>query len=316
MKVYTVDNREESLFDGRLKLNNTAVALGGFDAIHMGHKTVISTAVEYAKKNNLASVVYMFKNQPRSVLTETAEADVNSFEKRLEILEDLGVDIVVAEWFLPKYREITAEDFVKEHLRNYLDAKFVVAGFNYRFGKGGQGDVKTLCELGEKYEIAVKVMPKVDLENERISSSGIREYIKNGEMEKARKRLGRGYSVKGKVFKGNQLGRTIDFPTVNLSIPENVVTPKYGVYITKTKVAGKEYPSITNVGEKPTVENGTPCIESHIIGFSGDLYESDIEIEFYSFHREITKFEDLNALKNQLDMDKEKAVEYFKKNVE
>ena len=307
MLVYVSNNKTDFPI-----LSDTAVALGAFDAIHTGHRAIIEDIVEYARGNKLKSVVYMFKNMPKEVIDGVRIPSVNSFEQRIRILEKMGVDVVVAEEFTEEFSQISAEDFVKKYLVKKLGAKYVVSGDNYHFGKMGKGDAGFLAEFLGPYGVKTKAIPCIMADGERVSSTRIRKCIEEGKIEEAEKLLGRCYSIYGRVSKGNQIGRLMDFPTANISIPKNCISLQYGVYITKTIVDGKVYPSITNVGGKPTVEENAECIETHIMEFSGDIYEKEIEIEFIKYIRGINKFSSIDELKKQIEKDKEIAKAYFK----
>ena len=311
MRIYAQEDRRESLRDGTWRLSHTAVALGGFDAMHIGHQAIIRNVVACARAQGLTSVVYLFRNQPRSVLTGGTGPSVNTFSRRLAILEELGVDAAVAEWLTPAYQNIPAQTFVETYLRDWLGAEYVAAGFNYRFGRRGEGDIETLKRLGSECGIRVHSMPCVTLGGEPVSSTRIRQLIQSGRMEEAAACLGRRFSVDGKVVDGNRLGRTMGFPTANLDLPEDHILPRYGVYVSQTRADGHWYPSITNVGDKPTVTRHYPCIETHLLGYSGDLYEKEIEIQFWTYLRGITKFSGMEGLKAQLELDKQSALRYF-----
>lgn len=290
----------------------TAVALGGFDAIHIGHRTIIRRVVEEAKKKNLVSVVYLFRNCPRAVLTGEEVPMVNSFEERLEILEQMGVDRVVADWFSQEHQGISPEQFVSETLGQTLRARFVAAGFNYRFGAKGAGTIKTLRTLGANANIEVAEMECVSCMGKPVSSSRIRDLICAGEIPEANACLGREFSLSGRVEKGAQIGRTIGFPTANIPISEEVLAPRYGVYITETEVDGVRCPSMTNVGAKPTVGNTTPSVETHIPGMDKSLYDKEIKVYFHKFLREIQAFSSVEELQTQLQKDSCAVNEYFK----
>lgn len=305
---------EDELFNrhdlASLKLKDTAVALGVFDAMHLGHLEIIDEVVSYAKNNGLKSVVYMFRNIPKSVLTKTDIKNVNLFKKRLHILKERGVDIVVAERFTEEYMKISYTDFVKDYLVDKFDAKFVCAGFNYHFGYKGLGDTEKLKELCEGYGIKVHIAECKALEKP-VSSTLLRRLIADGEVEEAAKYLGRPFSVTRKIEHGESLGHTIGFPTANIQLPDFHIVPKFGVYITRAKVKGKWYPAITNVGGKPTVGTNKPCIETYILDFDDNVYGEEIEIEFRRYIRSIAKFENLGELKKQLELDKKAARKYF-----
>lgn len=291
-----------------LKIEDSAVALGDFDAIHKGHIEIIKSAGEYAKENGLLWTVYMFSKRPNKM-----GKSINTLEKRLEILENLGVDVVITEEFTEKFKNTSCEEFISEYIIKRLNAKSVFVGYNYRFGKGAKGDAKMLKELLASYETGVFVSDCVEIENVALSSSKIRKLIENGEMEKTRLFMGRYFSVSGRVVEGKKLGRTIGFPTANIEYPNDTVIPQSGVYISRTTVGDNKYYSITNVGEKPTVSDETKNIETAIGGFSKDIYGETIVIEFVKKIRDIEKFDSLSELKKQLEADMNEAKEYFEK---
>lgn len=294
-----------------LKLNNTAVALGVFDAMHLGHLEIIDNVVRYARENGLKSVVYMFRNIPKGVLTHTDIKNVNLFKKRLHILMEHGVDIAVAERFTEDYMKMPYTEFVKGYLVDKFDAKYVCAGFNYHFGYKGEGDTEKLKSLCAEYGIKVNIAECKSLA-EPVSSTLLRNLIASGEMEETAKYLGRTFSVTRRIEHGERLGHTIGFPTANIQLPDFHVVPAFGVYISRSKIDGKWYPSITNVGGKPTVDTDKQSIETHILDFDGDIYGKEIEIEFHHYLRPIEKFSSISELKEQLEKDKSAAAEYFK----
>lgn len=293
-----------------VNLRNTAVALGTFDAMHSGHRAVIRAATECAVKNNLLSVVYLFRVSPRAAFGGEGKS-VNSVEKRLEILEELGVRIAVIEDFNLEYAQTSCRDFVL-FLKECLGAKTVYAGFNYHFGRQGKGDAVELQRLCREYELICDILPCVS-EQGVISSSRIRDLIESGQVEEAEHFLCRPFSIAGKVIYGNQFGRTIGFPTANMELPENLVIPADGVYSSSVCLEGHTYPAITNIGGKPTVAQNERNIETHIIGFSGDLYGKNIEVKFCRRLRGIVKFSSAQELRCQLETDKQAAMSEMKR---
>lgn len=314
MQVYQTNDRNQSLFEAGFSLHRTAVALGGFDAMHIGHQAIIQRVVEKAKAEGLTSVVYLFRNQPRTVVTGSSVPQVYSLNKRLDLLESMGVDAVVAEWFTPQYQTVSPEAFVSRYVKERLDARYLAVGFNYRFGSRGAGDTHMLCQLAAEHGIEVEVAPAVEVGGVAVSSSRIRELIQSGQVSLAAKCLGRPFTFTGSVVSGNQVGRTMGFPTANVACRFDTLLPKFGVYLTKTKVDGGWVPSITNLGARPTVTDATPWLETHLLEFDGDLYEKEIEIAFFDYLREIKEFISLDVLAGQLDNDKQRAKEYFASN--
>lgn len=278
----------------------TSVALGSFDAIHKGHLKVIGEAVLFAKEKGIYSLVQLFETVPES---KGEALEINSLSSRIKILEELDVDIVVIETFDEKFKNTKYDEFVRRYLKNTYNAAAVFAGDNYRFGYKAAGNIDKLREECSKYGIETKVIECIR-QGEVISSTRIREYIKNGDVEDASKLMTRPYMLAGKVVHGRGVGHTIGFPTANIEIPENRAVPKDGVYLTKVTVDGQSYKGITNIGSKPTVNVEEKNIETYIAGFSRDIYGKPIKLEFLKFIRDIQKFDDLEQLKKQLEKDK------------
>ncbi len=296
-----------------ISLKNTAVAIGEFDTLHIGHRRIINKAVSNAKAMGLKSLVFMFENNPLDIVLNTKVKPVNSIDKRIEILEGLGVDIVVISKFDKKIMEITKEEFFDNYLIEKFGAKSISVGFNFSFGRKGEGDASYLEKRCEDSSIKLDITPEVTLSDKTVSSTRIRELISTGDVETAAKLLDRYFSISGTIVKGNQIGgKLLGFPTANIEMPENTIVPEYGVYITRAFINGQVYPSITNVGDKPTVGKNYTGVETHIIGSEfGELYGKCIEIEFCEHIRKISSFENADALINQLEKDKDKAIKYF-----
>lgn len=289
---------------------DTAVALGSFDAVHIGHTEIIKKAVEYARFNNVKALVYLFEKAPKAIMNNDILV-VNTLKKRLKIMEELGADYVVVESFTKDYRQITYQEFVNNYIVKFLNAKFVSVGFNFRFGFNCEGNSDILTKLCEKRGIKTHIQKCISFDNV-VSTTYIRNLILNGEMEKCTKYLGRKFTVCGNVVHGKELGRTIGFPTANIEIPNECAVPKDGVYITETTVLGKRYSSITNIGGKPTVDEYSTNIETYITDFSDMIYDLEIEVAFLKKIRDIKKFDSLHSLSIQLEKDKAEALEYLK----
>ncbi len=287
--------------DELIKYTNkkTAVALGSFDAIHKGHIAIICEAVNYAKQNDMLSLVQLFEVPPAVIGGAMA---INSFEKRIEIIEKLGVDMVVTESFDQDFKNTNYTDFVTDYLKNRYNSGVVIAGENYRFGHLAKGDAQKLTELCERCGIDAKILACLKLDGV-ISSTRIREYIKQGEVETAATLMTRPYSISGEVIRGRAVGHSIGFPTANINIPQGKIVPKDGVYKSRVKIGTQAFDGITNVGAKPTVECDERNIETYIKDFSGNLYGQTIEVEFLKRIRDTKKFESLAKLKLQLEND-------------
>jgi riboflavin kinase/FMN adenylyltransferase len=235
--------------------------------------------------------------------------------KRIQLLGETQLNYTYFDEFDENYSRMKPECFVREVLLEKLGARLVVAGFNYRFGFMGQGDVELLKELGRKYNFRVIIIPPVKINTELVSSSAIREYVSKGDMESVFRLLGRHYSITGEVRDGKQLGRRIGFPTANLQPEEYLIMPHNGVYITKTLYNDDFFSSLTNVGHNPTFGNmSTTSVETHILDFDNDIYKSNIEVFFLKKLRNEKKFKSAEELSNQISSDINDAREYFDTN--
>ena len=289
--IVTNSNDLKLYIDGK----KTAVALGSFDALHKGHTEVIGDAVNFASQNHIPAVVQLVEI-PCSVR-------VNTLEKRLEILEKLGADIVVVEEFSDAFKSVGYRDFVSDFLAERYNAAAVFSGDNYRFGHNAEGDTKKLEEECRKYGIRVFVKNCIKLDKV-VSSTEIRGLIQKGKMEKVTEYMGRPFAVSGEVVHGRGIGRTIGFPTANINMPEGIAVPKDGVYLSKVLFDGMVFYGITNIGAKPTVDVEDKNIETFIKNYKGNLYGKNIEIQFLRRIRDIRRFENLEELKKQLETDK------------
>lgn len=273
----------------------TAVALGSFDAMHKGHTEVIGDAVNFARTGNIPAVVQLVEIP--------CNVRVNTLEKRLQILEKLDADIVVIEEFSQEFRSVGYREFVSDFLAERYNAAAVFLGENYHFGHNAEGDTKKLEEECAKYGIRVFVKNCIKLDKV-VSSTEIRGLIQDGKMEKVTEYMGRPFSVSGEVVHGRELGRTIGFPTANINIPEGLVVPRDGVYLSRVLFDNMIFYGITNIGAKPTVDVEDKNIETHIRDYKGDIYGKRIEVQFLKHIRDIQRFESIEDLKKQLEKDK------------
>lgn len=291
----------------------TAVALGNFDGIHIGHQYLLKSNIEKAKEKNLKPSVLIFKNHTKTILKkdENFKIDIlTSFEEKIQLLKELGIEIVYVMDFNEQIMKLSPELFVKNILLERLNAKLVTVGFDYRFGYKAQGDSNYLKELGKANGFVVNVIDPVYVEGEIVSSTIIRNLIINGYIEKANKLLGRNYCLIGTVIKGRSRGRKLGFPTANIRLNDRYVIPKTGVYKTFTYVDNSKFLSLTNIGYNPTFNEKNLKIETYILDFDEDIYDSIIKIEFMEFIRDDIKFNSVEELKNQMHKD----VLYIKNN--
>ncbi len=294
--------------------NQTGVALGNFDGLHIGHQALIVNLVEICKKNNLKSVVYTFRNHPKSLTDKNHQfKKIFPSEKKFNLLRELGIDYICYIEFNEEQRKLMPEQFIKKILKNKLNMGHAVVGFDYRFGYGAQGDIHLLKELREKYSYGLTVIEAVKIQDEVISSTSIRNLIREGNFQKANLFLGRHHSISGTVIKGKSLGKKFGIPTANISVEPDLILPSYGVYFTKCIVEDTIYYSITNIGNNPTVEGNknTVNIETHILDFNKDIYGKKIEIFFYQKCRSEKKYSCIDSLFRQVNQDIASAKKFF-----
>ncbi|MCM1024289.1 MAG: riboflavin biosynthesis protein RibF [Prevotella sp.] len=289
----------------------SVVAMGLFDGLHCGHRAVIRCAADIAEKAPGASpAVFTFDTASVTSKGGGGVDYILSREVKFELLESLGVKYVYSPDF-GNFKDLDGDSFVQLVLCDKFGAKCAVCGEDFRFGKGAEWGVKELDVLCRKRGIRLYPVPEVT-ENSggRISSTVIRELIRGGDIERANLLLGSCFALKLPVAYGRQLGRTIDFPTINQYIPKRQVTPRYGVYASRTEVCGGVYKSVTNIGVKPTVGSDAPLAETYIIGYSGEeLYGETAKVALTAFIRPEMKFADVDGLKAQIARDVERAKE-------
>lgn len=283
----------------------TAVALGNFDGLHKGHLAVINEAVTQ-KSNGLEPCILTFDSHPLKILTGSAPKRIMTKTLCEKTTDELGCKTVRISF--EEVRNMTPEEFFNEILLKKLNAGFVSCGFNYHFGKMGKGTAETLRKLSENAGIGFKCSEEVIFENEVISSTRIRQSIENGDIENTKNMLGRYFAYDFEVVHGDKIGKKLlGIPTINQLFPDWHVVPKNGVYASATEIDGKIYPSMTNIGKRPTVNGEQLRSETCIIGFSGDLYGTHPEVKLIRLIREEKKFPSLEALSEQLKKDAEKA---------
>lgn len=283
------------------KVSGSAIALGTFDGIHIGHTTVLKSALGF---DDLKPIVVTFNEPPKKYKGEYSPMLISTKEK-IKTLQEMGFAEIISLDYL-KVCDLSPKEFLDLLLEKY-NAKVLVCGFNYRFGKGGEGTAQFLVDYCAKMGLTAIVCPAVEYADATVSSSFIRQLIENGDVGFASKLLGRYFSFKGEVIGGDKRGHALGFPTANVLPDSCLVMPKFAVYATRTVVDGAEYPSVTNIGLRPTFLLDKPLSETHIIGFEGDLYGKTIEIKFVKYLRDETKFDSLENLKETIAKDIEKS---------
>lgn len=302
-------NEEIKIIDldkGETSTSKSCVSLGNFDGVHRGHKKLMVKNVEISKAQDLSPACLLFKENTKLRLNEESNY-LTSLDDKIEILKDIGIETILTQTFDEDFRSLPAEEFIKEIIREKINAKAIVVGKDYRFGKFAQGNVETLLSFEDQYGYQTYVEEFETDEGVKISSGTIRDLIKEGNISRANFELGRPYKIKGEVIHGKKRGRHLNFPTANLGLDFNYILPVDGVYLTRVAIGDEEFFGLTNIGTNPTFENQERKIETYIMDFSRDIYEQKISLEFLEFFRPDYKFDSAKALIDQMNMDKERG---------
>ncbi|MBE7706151.1 MAG: bifunctional riboflavin kinase/FAD synthetase [Cyanobacteria bacterium SIG30] len=276
---------------------NLVLALGFFDGIHIAHQKIIKQAVELAKENTLKSALITFKEHPLVELKNYKIDYLYNNKEKCQMIQDLGIDYVYMLDF-KDYKDLNADEYIKILHENF-NPKFIVTGFNHTFGKNQTGNQQFLEENQKKYNYIYKKIEPMCYKNELISTTNIKDKLSKGEIPIANKLLGRNYKITNEVIKGQQLGRKLGFPTVNLEWQENIFKLPYGIY--KGKVFDKK--ALINWGVRPTVDGKKEILEAHILDFNKNIYGQKIDVFFEEKIRDEKKFNSLDALKHQITLD-------------
>ncbi len=283
-------------------IEKTAVALGNFDGIHKGHQVLIKKAVKTAEEKGIKSAVFTFSNHPRNVIAgNSVVRNIIYEDEKIEILEEMGVDYLFSISF-EEIMKLSPQDFVDKVLIERFRIDTAVCGFNFTYGYKAAGTADMLRGMAAgRFDVAV--VDPVKVNGQVVSSTLIREKIMNGDVEAVPELLGRNFTIRGTVIHGNEIGRTIGFPTCNIVIDESMAALPNGVYMTYCYVEGVKYCSITNVGNKPTIGEYGKNIETNIFNFNENIYDKKITVEFLKKIRDEQIFDDLEALKKQIHDD-------------
>jgi len=288
----------------------SVVTVGSFDGLHRGHRAVVAETIARARDANRLSVVVTFEPHPAAVLSARPTARLTAGAERLEVLTELGLDRLVVLRFDRALAALDFETFVAEVLVRRCAMRELVIGADHGFGKGRSGDRRTLPALGERMGFGVTIVgPVPDARGEAISSTKIRAALAEGNLERVAEWLGRPYRVTGRVVPGAGRGRSIGVPTLNLEPPDpDKALPPDGVYAARVEWAGGVAGAMLNQGPRPTVGDRRLSIEAHLFGFEGNLYGRMVRIEWAARLRDVRRFDSLDALRRQLELDKEGAL--------
>lgn len=296
-------------------LSRPILTIGNFDGVHLGHRAILDTVIERARALRGQAVVYTFEPHPRKVITpQAAPRLLTTLEQKLELLAAAGVDAVIVEPFDLAFARTPPDVFIREFVHARVRPLEVYVGYDFHFGRDREGSMRMLTELGPRLGFSVTIIPEVVVGDGDVNSTRIRELLAKGGVEEAAALLGRDFTVRGRVVRGDARGRTLGFPTANLA-PENEVLPAPGVYAgwlhcldAGDPPAGAKLPAVTNVGTRPTFGASERVVaEAHLIDFSGDLYERRVELSFRSHLRPERRFAGVDALRAQIEIDRAEA---------
>lgn len=300
MKIYRNINEFQTL-------NKAVVTIGAFDGVHIGHKKILNRLTELSSLVNGESVLITFWPHPRFVLKKDAEPIglLNTLEEKIHLLDTYHIDHLLILNFNEEFAKLTADDFIEKILIKAIGTRFLVLGYDHRFGNNREGSIDYLNLHKDRFGIESVEIPKQEIESLTISSTLIRKALLNGDSTVANKNLGYPYLLRGFVIEGNKLGRTIGFPTANIFIEDqDKLIPKNGVYAVYVYIEGERYKGMLNIGVRPTINNDKRrTIEVHIFDFNEDIYGKTVRLELLTFMREEAKFEGLDALILQLKKD-------------
>lgn len=296
-------------------ITNTAVTIGTFDGVHTGHKVIVEQLKNAAKKIDGESVILTFFPHPRMILypDDNELRLLNTINERISMLEASGIDNLIIHPFSKEFSRLSSTEFVRDILVNQLNLSTLVIGYDHHFGRNREGSFEHLRELAPIYDFTVEEIPAQEIQQVNISSTKIRTSLLNGEIQASNQFLGYNYYIKGTVVDGDKMGRTIGFPTANIKVDEwYKLIPAKGVYAVKIKIDETTFDGMLNIGNRPTLNgNNNETIEVNIFNFEEDIYNKEIQIEFYERIRDEQKFEELTLLKNQLEIDKQKVIQVF-----
>ena len=289
----------------------TAVTVGNFDGLHLGHQKILQSVAERARASGQRAAVITFDPHPMRVLRpDRAPLMIQTLSQRLAGFEQMGLDAALVLRFDHALSLVSPEEFIERILVGGLRAGAILVGANFRFGHRGAGDVRLLGEFGRHDGFDVEIVPPVEVGGQIVSSTAIRGAVASGDVAEAIPLLGRAFSLTGEIRVGAGRGRAILFPTLNLAAEQELL-PKLGVYATESAVGGKLYSSVTNVGTRPTFNGEGVTVESHLFGFSESLADGAMEVRFHARIRDEQKFSGPDALRVQIARDIEAARKYF-----
>lgn len=299
----------DRLIDGPQRV---VASIGNYDGVHLGHQEILGRVVADARRGSAESLLITFDPHPAAVVApQRRPRHLQTRRQKLDCLEQTGLDHLLILDFTRELSELSGEEFFTRLLLRRLSFEAIHVGDNFRFGRDRAGDIATLREIGEHVGFRVTAVSPVQHEGRTVSSSAIRKAVETGHVELARAMLGRPFAVVGEVVPGKGRGAELQFPTANLAV-ENELIPAVGVYVTETVALASRYPSVTNVGVRPTFGGREIAVESHLIDFEGDLYTERLDLRFLARIRDEMRFKSPLELGDQIARDRAAAEAYFK----
>ncbi|WP_102978858.1 bifunctional riboflavin kinase/FAD synthetase [Chryseobacterium scophthalmum] len=282
-----------------------ALSLGMFDGVHLGHKCIIDELKKVSSAHHLETAVLTFWPHPRFVFNPNEDLKLlNTLDEKTLLMEKYGINNLFLKEFDDEFRNLTGEEFVRQILIEKLNVKYLIIGYDHSFGKNKSGNFELLQKLSKELDFEVEQMEAINIHENNISSTKIRNALLAGNILEANEMLGYSYSVSGKVVHGKKLGRTIGYPTANIEAENIKLLPKKGAYIVEVFVDNQQYKGMLSVGTNPTVNGEKLTVEVYILDFEGDIYDEKITVKFRDFLHEEIKFEGLEKLIERLDEDK------------
>ena len=287
----------------------TVLTIGTFDGVHLGHQKIIERVVATARQEGLLATIFTFFPHPRMVVQHDKGLKlIHTLEEKKQLLQQLGVDLLVVQPFNEAFAQLTAEEFVSTILVQHLNVKKVIIGYDHRFGRNRTANINDMRLFGEKYGFAVEEISVQEVDEVSVSSTKIREALNKGDVTTAEHYLGTPYSLTGTVVHGLKLGRTLGYPTANIQVTEDYkLIPKDGVYAVYSYIGAQKVYGMMSIGKNPTIEGKGASIEVYFFDFNGDLYDRELTIYFVKYLREERKFSSVALLKKQLQDDETTA---------
>ncbi len=292
------------------KNKSYVVTVGTFDGVHLGHQEILDSLINEAKLLNAETLVFTFEPHPRSIVSKNFNLRlITTYSEKVELFENFGIQNLFIASFNEEFAKLSFEEFIKKYFVDKINTAKIVIGHDHRFGNGRSGDENNLKQLGVKYGFDVESVSAKIIDGEIVSSTKIRHYLESGDIKKANSFLNRYYSISGVVVEGAKRGRTLGYPTANVDVKNSSkAILATGVYIAYSTLESNKYPSIVNIGLRPTfTDSHEVVIESNLLDFEGTLYGKEIKIEFVDRLRDEIKFSSKEELILQLNKDKEKA---------